>query len=108
MMGIKGMVSITPILTYKGCFFVDSVGRAKWFQDQERMTVRGWSIFLRRWWPRENTVVLGNFRKGWIELRGLFFFSFVGRESVKLQFEELMEGNEGSARLFETCRVVKL
>lgn len=32
----------------------------------------------------------------------------MGRESVKLQFEELMEGNEGSARLFETCRVVKL
>lgn len=38
-----------------------------------RMTVGGGSIFLRRWSPRENTVVLRNFRKGWIELRGLPF-----------------------------------
>ena len=33
MMGTKGMVSITPISAYKGCFFVDSARRADWLQD---------------------------------------------------------------------------
>ena len=32
MMGTKGMVSVTPISSYKGCFFVDSARRAYWFQ----------------------------------------------------------------------------
>lgn len=73
MMDMKGMVYVTPIFAYKGYFFVDSLGRAEWFQDQGRMTVGGGSVFLRRWSPRENTVVLGNFRKGWIELRSLPF-----------------------------------
>ena len=31
------------------------------------------SIILRRWSPRENTVVFGKFRRGWLELRGLSF-----------------------------------
>ena len=31
------------------------------------------SVFLRRWLPRENTVVFENFRRGWLELRGLPF-----------------------------------
>ena len=35
MMGMKGMVSVTPISAYKGCFFVDSTRRAQWFQDRE-------------------------------------------------------------------------
>ena len=33
MMGTKGMVFVTPISAYKGCFFVDSARRADWFQD---------------------------------------------------------------------------
>ena len=62
-----------PISAYKWCFFVDSTRRADWFQDQGSLTVRGWSIFLRRWSPRENTVVFGKFRRVWLELRGLPF-----------------------------------
>ena len=32
--GMKGMVSVTPIYAYKGCFFVDPARRAQWIQDQ--------------------------------------------------------------------------
>ena len=31
------------------------------------------SIILRRWSPRENTVVFGKFRRDWLELKGLPF-----------------------------------
>ena len=73
MMGTKGMVSVTPISAYKGCFFVDSARRADWFQDQGSLIVREGSVVLRRWSPRENTVVFRKFRRGWLELRGLSF-----------------------------------
>ncbi|KAL6348507.1 hypothetical protein AAG906_009967 [Vitis piasezkii] len=73
MMGTKGMVSVTPISEYKGCFFVDSARRAMWFQDQGSLTVRGGVVALRRWSPKENSVVGGKFRRGWLELRGLPF-----------------------------------
>ncbi|RVX07687.1 hypothetical protein CK203_021949 [Vitis vinifera] len=39
--GMKGMVSVTPISAYKGCFFVDSARRAQWIQDQGSFTERG-------------------------------------------------------------------
>ena len=64
----------TPISDYKGCFFVDSAKRAHWFQDQGSLTVRGGGVIaLRRWSPKENSVVNGKFRRGWLELRGLPF-----------------------------------
>ncbi|RVW77727.1 Transposon TX1 uncharacterized 149 kDa protein [Vitis vinifera] len=71
--GMKGMVSVTPISAYKGCFFVDSARRAQWIQDQGSLTARGEVIALRRWLPKENSVVNGKFRRGWLELRGLPF-----------------------------------
>ncbi|RVW89233.1 hypothetical protein CK203_032669 [Vitis vinifera] len=71
--GMKGMVSVTPISVYKGCFFVDSARRAQWIQDQGSFTARGEVIALRRWSPKENSVVNGKFRQGWLELRGLPF-----------------------------------
>ena len=74
MMGARGMISINPFTNYKGVFFVDSVERAEWFQERGRLVLRGGTVFcLRKWSPIENTVVLGKFRKGWIELRGLPF-----------------------------------
>ena len=54
MMGTKGMVFVTPISNYKGCFFVDSARRANWFQDQGSLTVRGGVVALRRWSPKED------------------------------------------------------
>ena len=73
MMSTKGMVSVTPISAYKGCFFVDSARRVEWFQEQGSLLMRGRSIFLRRWLQRENTVVFGKFSRGWLELKGLPF-----------------------------------
>ena len=73
MMGTKGMVSVTPISDYKGCFFVDFARRAVWFQNQGSLTVRGGVVALRRWSPKENSIVGGKFRRGWLELRGLPF-----------------------------------
>ncbi|RVW15776.1 hypothetical protein CK203_105554 [Vitis vinifera] len=83
MMGTKGMVSVTPISEYKGCFFVDSARRAMWFQDQGSLTVRGGVVALRRWSPKENSVVGGKFRR------------------------EMGEGNEGGKGNSETRRLVE-
>ncbi|RVW90092.1 hypothetical protein CK203_035935 [Vitis vinifera] len=47
--------------------------KAQWIQDQGSFTVRGEVIALRRWSPKENSVVNGKFRRGWLELRGLPF-----------------------------------
>ncbi|RVW56132.1 hypothetical protein CK203_080750 [Vitis vinifera] len=71
--GMKGMVFVTPISAYKGCFFVESARKAQWIQDQGSFTVRGEVIALRKWSPKENSVVNGKFRRGWLELRGLPF-----------------------------------
>ena len=73
MMGTKGMVSVTPISDYRGCFFVDFARKAHWLQDQRSLTMRGRVVALRRWSPKENSIVLGKFRRGWLELRGLPF-----------------------------------
>ncbi|RVX22454.1 hypothetical protein CK203_012705 [Vitis vinifera] len=45
--GMKGMVFVTPISAYKGCFFVESARKAQWIQDQGSFTVRGEVIALR-------------------------------------------------------------
>ena len=71
--GMKGMVSVTPISAYKGCFFVETARKAQWFQERGSFTVRGEVFALRRWSPKENSVVNGKFRWGWLELRGLLF-----------------------------------
>ena len=70
---MKGMVSINPISAFKGCFFVSSARRAEWFQEHERLFVKGRSVLLRRWSPRENMIIRGKFRRGWLELKGLPF-----------------------------------
>ncbi|KAL6346450.1 hypothetical protein AAG906_033246 [Vitis piasezkii] len=70
---MKGMVSVTPISAYKGCFFVENARKAQWLQERGSFTVRGEVFALRRWSPEENSVVRGKFRRGWLELRGLPF-----------------------------------
>ena len=73
MMGVRGMISINPFSAFKGVFFVDLVERVDWLQVQGRLVSRGIVFRLRKWSPRENIVVLGKFRRDWIELRGLPF-----------------------------------
>ena len=73
MMSMKGMVSINPISTFKGCFFVSLTRRAERVHEQGRLLVKGRPVFLRKWSPRENLVVHGKFRRGWLVLKGLHF-----------------------------------
>ncbi|RVX09326.1 LINE-1 retrotransposable element ORF2 protein [Vitis vinifera] len=47
--------------------------KAQWIQERGSFTVRGEVFALRRWSPKENSVVNGKFRRGWLELRGLPF-----------------------------------
>ncbi|RVW16109.1 Transposon TX1 uncharacterized 149 kDa protein [Vitis vinifera] len=73
MMGMKGMVSINAISAFKGCFFVSTIRRAESVHDQGRLSVKGRTILLRKWSPKENMVVQGKFRKG-----------LVAKETLKL------------------------
>ena len=59
-MGMKGMVSVTLISDYKGCFFVDSARRAHWFQDQGSLTVRGGVIALRNGHQKKTRSLMEN------------------------------------------------
>ena len=45
----------------------------EWLQARGRLVSRGVVVRLQKWLPRENIVVLGKFRRGCIELRGLPF-----------------------------------
>ncbi|KAL6327053.1 hypothetical protein AAG906_013800 [Vitis piasezkii] len=69
MMGVREMISINPFSAFKDVFFVDSAKRAEWLQAQGKLVLRGVVFRLQKWSPRENTMVLGKFRRGWIELR---------------------------------------
>ncbi|RVW66532.1 hypothetical protein CK203_064980 [Vitis vinifera] len=77
MMGMKGMVSINPISAFKGCFFVSSTRRAERVHDQGRILVKGRTILLRKWSPKENMVVHGKFR-------GLVSIERLAKETLKL------------------------
>ena len=83
MMGMKGMVSINPISTFKGCFFVSSTRRAERVHDQGRLLVKGRTILLRKWSPKENMVVHEKFRSGWLVLKGHPFHLW---DEVQLNF----------------------
>ncbi|KAJ9680405.1 hypothetical protein PVL29_019666 [Vitis rotundifolia] len=82
MMGMKGMVSINLISAFKGCFFVSSTRRER-VHDQGRLLVKGRTILLRKWSPKENMVVQGKFRRGWLVLKGLPFHLW---DEVQLNF----------------------
>ncbi|RVW35852.1 hypothetical protein CK203_084592 [Vitis vinifera] len=90
MMGMKGMVSINPISAFKGCFFVSSTRRAERVHDQGRLSVKGRTILLRKWSPKENMVVQGKFRRGWLGNEGgKGDFEAGGLDEAKLWVEML-------------------
>ncbi|KAL6327509.1 hypothetical protein AAG906_021591 [Vitis piasezkii] len=101
MMGTKGMVSVTPISEYKGCFFVDSARRAMWFQDQGSLIVRGGVVALRRWSPKENSVVGGKFRRGNSEARRLVEGKDVGGDASKCRATSVARGGRWSLVIYE-------
>ena len=52
------------------------------------MKVNGDDIFPRKWFPKENSIVLGKFRRGWLELRGLLFHLW---DETQLNFKAMRE-----------------
>ena len=68
------MVTIIPFSGGKGLFFVETIEEGLSLQDLRFIWIKGGLIvLLRRWLPKENSVIEGKFREGWIELRGLPF-----------------------------------
>ena len=73
-LGQKGMVTIVHFSVGKGLFFVETLEEVFFLQELRFLKIKGgYTTHLRRWSPRENSEVVGNFRGGWIELRGLLF-----------------------------------
>ena len=63
-----------PSQAEKDFFFVETIKEAFFIQDLRILKIEGGnSVQLRRWSPKENLIVEGKFRGGWIELRGLPF-----------------------------------
>ena len=68
------MVTIVPFSVGKGLFFIETVEETTFLQELGIFKIQGgYTVKLRRWSPREKTEVLGKFRRGWIDLRGLPF-----------------------------------
>ena len=73
-LGHKCVVTIVPFSGGKGLFFVETIEEALSLQDLRFIWIKGGlAVLLRRWSPKENSVIEGKFREGWIELRGLPF-----------------------------------
>jgi len=73
-LGHKGVVTIIPFSGGKGLFFVETIEEGLSLQDLRFIWIKGGlTVLLRRWLPKENSVIEGKFREGWIELRGLPF-----------------------------------
>ena len=67
-----------PHFCLQGVFFLWILqGELSGFKIKGALTVRGEIIALRKWLPKENSVVNGKFRRGWLELRGLPFHLWV-------------------------------
>ncbi|RVW32138.1 putative ribonuclease H protein [Vitis vinifera] len=105
MMGTKGMVSVTPISEYKGCFFVDSARRAMWFQDQGSLTVRGGVVALRRCCQRKTLLLVESLEgngegneggKGNSEARRLVEGKDVGGDASKCRATSIARVEDGA------------
>lgn len=63
----RGKVSISPFTKKKGIFFVEKVEEALFLPDLGAIKAKGGpSAMLKKWSPRENSVVLGKFKRWWV------------------------------------------
>ncbi|RVW16838.1 hypothetical protein CK203_098160 [Vitis vinifera] len=67
----------------------------------------GGKVQLRRWLPRENLEVVGKFRGGWIELRGLPFHLWSEEHLKKIvkQWGMVTEIDWRTLKLFDLCKL---
>ena len=107
-LGQKGVVTIVPFSGGKGLFFVETIEEAFSFQELRFLKIKGgYIVQLRRWLPRENLEVVGKFRGGWIELRGLPFHLWSEEHLKKIvkQWGMVTEIDWRTLKLFDLCKV---
>ena len=103
----KGVATIVPFSSGKGVFFVETIDEALFLQDLRFIKIEGWiSVQLKRWSPKENSVVEGKFRGGWIELRGVPFhlWSEVHLKKIVEQWGTVTEINWRTSKLFDLSK----
>ncbi|RVX11607.1 hypothetical protein CK203_015798 [Vitis vinifera] len=107
-LGKKGVATIVPFSGGKSVFFVETVEEALFLQDLRFIKIEGGnSVQLRRWSPKENLIVEGKFRGGWIELRGLPFhlWSEVHLKKIVEQWGTMTEIDWRTLKLFDLSKV---
>ena len=107
-LGQKGVVTIVPFSGGKGLFFVETIEEAFSFQELRFLKIKGgYIVQLRRWLPRENLEVVGKFRGGWIELRGLPFHLWSEEHLKKIvkQWGMVTGIDWRTLKLFDLCKV---
>ena len=84
-LGQKGVVTIIPFSGGKGLFFIETIEEVFSLQDLRFLKIKGgYTTHLRRWSLRENSKVMGKFKEGWIELRGLPFHLWFEKHLKKI------------------------
>ena len=72
--GIKGVISITPFSENQGIFFVESTDIANYLHEKRIILVsEKIEVKVYKWNLNVNASLLGLFRKGWIKVKGLPF-----------------------------------
>ena len=85
-----------PSQAKKVFFFVETIKETLFLQDLRFIKIEGGnSVQLRRWSPKENSIVEGKFKGGWIELQGLPFHLWfeVHLKKIVEQWETVIEIN---------------
>ena len=106
-LGHKGVVTIVPFSGGKGLFFVETIKEAFSLHDLRFMRIKGGlTILLRMWSPKENSEVVGKFRRGWIELWGLPFHLWYEEHLKKIveQWETVTEIYWQTLKLYDLCK----
>ncbi|RVW99789.1 hypothetical protein CK203_029171 [Vitis vinifera] len=106
-LGKKGVVTVVPISARNGVFFVETIEEAIFLHDLRKIKVGERNIIqLRRWSPKENAEIVGKFREGWIELRGLPFhlWSEVHLKKIVEQWGTVNEIDWRTLKLFDLSR----
>ena len=103
----KGVVTIVPFSGGKGLFFVETIEEALPLHDLRFIRIKGGpTILLRRWSPKENSVIEEKFREGWLELWGLPFhlWSEVHLKKIIEQWGTVTEIDWRTIKLFDLSK----
>ena len=106
-LGQKSVVTIVPFSDGKGLFFVETIEKSFSLQELRFLKIKGgYTAHLRRWSPRENSEVVGKFRGGWIELRGLPFHLWSEEHLKKIveQWGTVTEIDWRMLKLYDLCK----